>query len=313
MSLEIAIYQVIILRIKKMFTLRQAKFNMIPSIAFCGKSGSGKTYGALLFARGYVGKNGKIGVICTENGRAECYAGDPLIGDFFIIVLDAPFTPERYIEAYNEMFEFVGADGIIIVDSGSHEWEGDGGTLEFVEEQGAKNNSAGKWNKPKQRRKKFVSLIASPPVATIICFRIKDRLIDVRDPSKGTVEEIVTEKNFRFELSVIVKFEVESHIMTFTKAPKPLHDIIHNGVIMTRELGEKFCKKMKGIVEPKKTIEEISIDISKAITIDALKVIANQYSKHEDFENIKTALTARKEYLQQPQVDKVNDALLKKD
>lgn len=296
-----------------MFTPRQAKFNMIPSIAFCGKSGSGKTYGALLFARGYVGKNGKIGVICTENGRAECYANDPLIGDFFIIVLDAPFTPERYIEAYNAMLEWVGKDGIIIVDSGSHEWEGDGGTLEFVEQEGAKNNSAGKWNKPKQRRKKFVSLMASPPVATIICFRIKDRLIDVRDPSKGTEEEIVTEKNFKFELTVIVKFEVESHRMTFMKAPKPIHDIIKNGTVMTCDIGDKFCKKMKGIVEPEKTIEEIFIDISNAVTIDSLKVIANQYSKHKDFETIKTALTARKEYLQKPQVDKVNDALFKKD
>jgi hypothetical protein len=286
-----------------MFTPRQAKFNMIPSIAFCGKSGSGKTYGALLFARGYVGKNGKIGVICTENGRAECYANDPLIGDFFIIVLDAPFTPERYIEAYNAMLECVGKDGIIIVDSGSHEWEGDGGTLEFVEQEGAKNNSAGKWNKPKQRRKKFVSLMASPPVATIICFRIKDRLIDVRDPSKGTEEEIVTEKNFKFELTVIVKFEVESHKMTFMKAPKPIHDIIKNGTIMTCDIGDKFCKKMKGIIVPEKPIEEISIEISQANSIDDLKAISRQYAGHTDVEQIKTALTTRKEYLlnQQPQ------------
>ena len=296
-----------------MFTPRQAKFNMIPSIAFCGKSGSGKTYGALLFARGYVGQHGKICIIDTENGRSDTYAGDPEIGDFSVIDLTAPFTPDRYLEAYNVACELVGKDGFIIIDNGSHEWEGDGGTLEFAEEQGTKNNSAGKWNKPKQRRKKFVSIISCPPVATIICFRIKDKLIDVRDPSKGTEEEIVTEKNFKFELTVIVKFEVESHRMTFMKAPKPIHDIIKNGTVMTCDIGDKFCKKMKGIVEPEKTIEEIFIDISNAVTIDSLKVIANQYSKHKDFETIKTALTARKEYLQKPQVDKVNDALFKKD
>lgn len=278
-----------------MFTPRQAKFNMIPSIAFCGKSGSGKTYGALLFARGYVGQHGKICIIDTENGRSDTYAGDPEIGDFSVIDLTAPFTPDRYLEAYNVACELVGKDGFIIIDSGSHEWAGEGGTLEFAEEQG--NNSAGKWNKPKQRRKNFVSIISCPPVATIICLRIKDKLIDVRDPSKGTEEEIVTEKNFRFELTVIAKFETESHKMTFMKAPKPLQSIIRNGVIMTCELGDKFCKKMKGIVEPEKTIEEISIEILGAITIDALKVIASQYSKHENFETIKTALTARKENL----------------
>lgn len=283
-----------------MFTPRQAKFNMIPSIAFCGKSGSGKTYGALLFARGYVGQNGKICVIDTENGRSDTYAGDPEIGDFSVIDLTAPFTPDRYLEAYNVASELVGKDGIVIIDSGSHEWEGDGGTLEFAEEQGAKNNSAVKWNKPKQRRKKFVSIISCPPVATIICFRIKNKLIDVKDPSKGNEEEIVTEKNFRFELTVIAKFEAESHKITFMKAPKPLRSIINNGTIMTRELGYKFCKQMKGIVEPEKPLDDIYQEITEALTIDDLKIIAKKYSNHSQLEHIKPALTARKEYLAMP-------------
>jgi hypothetical protein len=300
-----------------MFTPRQAKFNMIPSIAFCGKSGSGKTYGALLFARGYVGQHGKICVIDTENGRSDTYAGDPDIGDFSVIDLKAPFTPDRYLEAYNVACELVGKDGFIIIDSGSHEWEGDGGTLEFAEQEGGKNNSAGKWNKPKQRRKKFVSTIACPPVATIICFRIKDKLIDVRDPSKGTEEEIVTEKNFKFELTVIVKFEAESHRMIFMKAPKPIHGITKNGAIMTCDLGDRFCKKMKGIIEPETPIEDIFQEISQAQTIDALQVIYNKYGKHKDFHSIRTALSARKENLQKPaetvgeQAQVINDCIIK--
>ena len=281
------------------FTPRKAHFHMIPNFAFCGKSGSGKTYSALLFARGYVG-NGKICVIDTENRRSETYANDPLIGDFDIIELTAPFTPERYLNAYRAACDHVGNNGFVIIDSGSHEWEGEGGTLEFAES--INNKTAGKWNAPKQRRKKFVQAIANPIVPTIICFRVKDRLIDVRDPNKGTVEEIVTEKNFKFELTTIVKFQENTHFTEFMKAPKPLRSIVKNGVIVTPEMGAQYAHLIKS-GSGETSIEVIFNKIQSASTEQELNDIYKLYQSHSEKDNIINACKARKANLNQPEID----------
>lgn len=275
------------------FTPRKAHFHMIPNFAFCGKSGSGKTYSALLFARGYVG-GGKICVIDTENRRSETYAGDDKIGEFDIIELTAPFTPDRYLEAYRVACDYVGKDGFVIIDSGSHEWEGEGGTLEFADT--IDNKSAGKWNMPKQRRKKFVQAIANPLVPTIICFRVKDKLIDVRNPQKGTEEEIVTEKNFKFELTTIVKFEENTHKTEFLKAPNPLRSIVKNNVIVTPEMGAEYATLIKsGGTET--SIEVICHQIQNAQSENELNDIYKQNKYHSQVDTIITACKARKDNL----------------
>ena len=261
--------------------IKKAHFNIIPNFALCGKSSSGKTYSALLFARGFVGEKGKIVVIDTENGRSEAYASDSEVGQFNILKMQAPFTPERYVEAYNMACDYVGDKGMVIIDSASHEWEGIGGVLEIAEEQtdkyGKPLTNANKWNKPKMEHKKLVQAIASPKVPTIICFRIKDKLIDVQDPQKGTTEEIVTEKNFHYELTTILKLEVGTHKAKVMKAPKPLHDIVKDNCIITKEMGEHYACKLKQKKLPEKSIEDIKKEIS---SFDNADDIRNHFKKY---------------------------------
>ena len=90
-----------------------------------GPSGSGKTMSALLMAYGLINDWSKIAIIDTENHSADLYAH---LGIYQVLVLDKPFTPERYIEAIN-ICEQADMEAIII-DSISHEWEGVGGILE---------------------------------------------------------------------------------------------------------------------------------------------------------------------------------------
>jgi hypothetical protein len=91
-----------------------------------GPSGSGKTYSALLLAKGITGNLSKVAVIDTENGSSNLYAK---LGAYSVLNLEAPFTPEKYIEAIKcakeQGFECV------IIDSLSHEWFGTGGILEI--------------------------------------------------------------------------------------------------------------------------------------------------------------------------------------
>ncbi len=59
-------------------------------------SGAGKTYSALLLAKGLVGNWDKVAVIDTENGSASLYDH---LGAFNIVDLQPPFSPERYMQA----------------------------------------------------------------------------------------------------------------------------------------------------------------------------------------------------------------------
>lgn len=70
---------------------KQAKIKL----ALQGPSGSGKTMSALLLASGMT-EWSKIAVIDTENHSADLYSE---LGQYNVLQLSQPFTPERYITA----------------------------------------------------------------------------------------------------------------------------------------------------------------------------------------------------------------------
>lgn len=147
------------------------------------ESGCGKTYSALLLARGFVGPTGKIGMIDSESGRGELYA-DVIPGGYDVLRIDPPFSPARYIEAHNAIIESGAAIGII--DSVSHEWEGIGGVLDMAaanEEQSGKSGLHN-WKKPKLEHSKFVLRLLQSPIPWIVCLRAKYKSRQI----KGTQE-----------------------------------------------------------------------------------------------------------------------------
>ena len=84
-------------------------------------SGAGKTYSSLLIAYGITGDWEKIGLIDTEHGSGDLYAH---LGDYMVLPLEAPYTPDRYVQAI-KMFEQAGVE-VVIIDSLSHAWAGVG-------------------------------------------------------------------------------------------------------------------------------------------------------------------------------------------
>jgi len=106
-------------------------------VGLYSESGCGKTLSSLLLARGFVGANGKIGMIETESGRGEAYA-DTLPGGYSVLSLREDFSPAAYGEAIS-IAEKSGF-GALVIDSASHEWDGIGGVLDMA----AKNEEAGK-------------------------------------------------------------------------------------------------------------------------------------------------------------------------
>ena len=110
------------------------------SIGLSGGSGTGKTYTALLMARGIAevvtGKPGApIGYVDTENRRALHYkAAFPEMMHFDFAAVDdkgsvVGFGPERWIEVIDAAEE--AGLPVLILDSFSHAWEGVGGVLDL--------------------------------------------------------------------------------------------------------------------------------------------------------------------------------------
>jgi KaiC/GvpD/RAD55 family RecA-like ATPase len=107
-------------------TIRKAeRRNAKIKLALQGPSGSGKTYSALQIAMGLTELNNVV-VIDTENYSADLYDH---VGDFNVIDLGKPFSPEKYIQAIDDSVK--AGMKVIIIDSLSHEWEGEGGILDI--------------------------------------------------------------------------------------------------------------------------------------------------------------------------------------
>lgn len=185
--------------------IKKAVRKAIPFIGcFYGRSGGGKTYSAIKLASGLVGGD-KICLIDTENGRASHYADD--FDNLYILDLEPPFTPARYIEAIKTA-EKQGYKAIIL-DSISHEWDGIGGCLEMAEEKtksGKDKEGLNKWAKPKAEHRKLMNMLLQSKAHIIFCARAKEEMEQIKVDGKTEIVKKgiipIQEKNFPFEMLV---------------------------------------------------------------------------------------------------------------
>lgn len=167
------------------FTFRPAvRENVSLIIGVAGGTGAGKTYSAMRLATGISGDK-RFAVIDTEAGRAKHYADSFKFdhGD-----LTPPFTPESYSEA----IKAADAAGypVIVVDSVSHVWAGDGGVLDWQEAELTrmagddwKRREAVKmaaWIKPKMAHKAMVQKLLQVRAHLILCFRAEQKIDMIR-------------------------------------------------------------------------------------------------------------------------------------
>lgn len=141
-------------------------------IALAGPAGAGKTLTSLKFAS-VLAEGGKIGVIDTEHGRASVYANR---FDFDVIELDK-FSPQMYIEAL-QAFADAGY-AVVIIDSLSHAWAGEGGVLEIVDKASAKSNNkfTSGWSVGTPLHNQLINAIMAAPFHVIATMRAKTEYV----------------------------------------------------------------------------------------------------------------------------------------
>lgn len=205
-------------------------------------SGGGKTYGALLVAKGLAGGDmTKVALIDTEHGSGDFYEA---LGKYKVLPLEAPFTPERYVQAINICIE-AGME-VIIVDGISQEWEGSGGILE--DKDNSTGNSFTAWKTLTPRHQKLVTAVLKSPIHMITTVRRKQEYMLItndkgkQEPVKVGLKEI-TRDGYEYELTINMELDL-AHQVTVSKDRTSLFDG-QGSFVLTEETGAailEWCK-----------------------------------------------------------------------
>lgn len=187
-------------------------------IGLSAPSGAGKTYSALLMAYGMCGDWGKIAVIDTENGSAELYSH---LGGYSVCPLTPPYTPKKYVAAINEAVE--AGFQVLIIDSLSHAWSGEGGLLD-MQDKAAKASKSGNsftaWREITPEHNRLVDTILQSDIDVIVTTRAKSEYVITEDNGKKSIKKVGLAPVFRdgLEYELTVFFDLtQEHIATASK------------------------------------------------------------------------------------------------
>lgn len=211
-------------------------------IMLAGQTGEGKTYSALQLALGLANMNPeKIGLLDTENRRGSFYA-DIFPKPFQILDFPPPFSPARYVDAMTEL----AATGIevMVIDSGSHEHEGQGGLEEIAANP---NKKIADWLTAKREHRKFMNTMLQLPCHVILCLRAREKM-DFKNPQKPVSLGIlpICEKNVAFEATVSFLMRNKGKERDVIKLPEVLKPIFDKEGYLTAEQGLQLRKWIGG-------------------------------------------------------------------
>ena len=236
-------------------------------------SGGGKTFSALLIAKGLSGDWSKVALIDTENGSGDLYSH---LGDYNVLPLTAPFTPEKYTEAIKAC-ESAGMD-VIIIDSITHEWDGKGGCLEIAEQitqASSSKNSYTAWGKVTPRHQAFIDSILQSKCHVITTVRRKQDYEMTKDNNgKLKVEKAglkeVTRESYEYELTANLQLDT-AHLATASKD--------RTGLFMgkpeftpSEATGEMIAEWCESGIDSNQEIDEAVVKLANCESVEDLKL-----------------------------------------
>lgn len=249
--------------------LQKAKRKQVKlKIGLSGPSGYGKTYSALLLAFGMTNDWNQVAIIDTENNSASLYSH---LGEFNVLTLNEPYTPERYIEAIRvcEQSEIE----VLIIDSISQEWSGKGGCLEIHEQLGGRFQD---WNKVTPRHNSFLDAIIQSKLHVITTSRRKvDYSLDQDSNGRTKVMKLGTKEiqreGYEYEITVNFEFLNDKHLVSASKD--------RTGMFVGKPefiINASTGKKLLDWCNQGTSLEELKMMIESTTSNDELKNIYNE-------------------------------------
>jgi hypothetical protein len=202
-------------------------------VAIDGPAGGGKSFTALRLA---FALGSKVAAIDTEFGSLSKYAGDSPDGegpfDFAVLELKR-FSPSDYIAAIRDAEQ--SRFDVLVIDSLSHAWVGEGGILDQADKSQGRNGFA-KWADLTPQHRKLIDAMLGSPLHLIATMRSKTEWVLEKDertgktaPRKiGTAPVQRDGMEYEFDLAVSVDQEHLARVhktrcqaMDGATAPKP--------------------------------------------------------------------------------------------
>jgi len=192
-------------------------------IAIAGPSGSGKTYTGLVAATA-LAQGGQIAVIDTERGSASLYSD---YFDFDVLELEPPFSPQVYKQAIKAA-ENAGY-GVILIDSLSHAWEGEGGALDLADEATARQrtpNSYTAWREVTPLHREMVDAMLQSKAHIVATMRSKTEYAIESTNGKTNIRKVgmapIQRAGMEYEFTVVGDMDADNKIVISKSRFAPL-------------------------------------------------------------------------------------------
>lgn len=214
-----------------LFTEDAVKERLKGRVAIDGPTGSGKTWTGLQWARILAGPDGVVGCIDTENRSAAYYAPTPGVEVkrlnywdapyvFRHLKASAPYDPRVLGRMIDAAEDDLGEDGVLLIDSLTHFYSGEGGTLDIVDDAGsrAKGNNFAGWKEGTPAQRFMLDKIIHAPFHVIVTMRSKmEWVLDVGPNGKSTPRKIGMAPEQRagieYEFTVVADMDLEHRLV----------------------------------------------------------------------------------------------------
>lgn len=246
-------------------TRQQAKAR----VAIDGPSGAGKTWTALQWATILAGPE-PVAVIDTEHGSASLYADQ---FTFDTLNWAPPYDPNKLADILPTVATH--GYGAVVIDSLSHFWQGEGGTLDLADAAGAraKGNSFAGWKVATPAFRALVDTILAAPLHVLVTMRTKTEWVLEEDSrGKKVPRRIgmapVMRDGIEYEFQVVAELDLE-HRFVVTKSRC---SILADAVIMpgkSADPARAFAEWLSG-GEPAPVVDPADVAVPKTAAMTEL-------------------------------------------
>jgi hypothetical protein len=253
-------------------------------LCLAGPSGSGKTYSAIKIA---MGLSGKIAMIDTEHGSGELYAD---LTDYDVVSLGAPYSPHRYIECIKQA-EKMGYN-VLIIDSLSHAWTGEGGVLEMVDnaaKASKSGNSYTAWRDVTPAHNKLVEAILTSNLHIITTLRTKtDYVMETNEKGKAAPRKIglapIQRDGMEYEFTIVLDLSIDGHVASASKDRTRLFDGKYE--VPSEKTGELLLHWLNSGKSEEEVTEEsnrkFSLVIDSIFASDSLEALKEKFKEAKE-------------------------------
>ena len=184
-------------------------------VALEGPTGSGKTWNSLVWATA-LGQ--RVALVDTERGSASLYAPH---FNFDVVEFQPPYDPARLVEvikaAVAENYD------VLVIDSLSHFWEGEGGTLDIVDAAAsrARGNTYAGWKVGTPALRHLVDTMLGCSLHLVVTMRSKMEYVLQEVNGRQVPQKVgmapVMRAGVEYEFTLVGDLDLE-HRLTISKS-----------------------------------------------------------------------------------------------